>query len=276
MQVKKEECAGALYLMRMYTAGVIRRHTPRQRAARRQLTSEAKKKINAMHRKYSLMLLTGANFSAGRDLFVYLGWAHEPDEREDRAAMRNFHRRMRKLYDAYGLEYRYIDVRETHTREGEPCRMHHHLILSGNGRRMLGKIMECWGQGSVDVRTLRELTDNFEDTCRYLLKERKNAGERAYHCSQNLKRPPDPLRRRVPETARGETPPGVKLVRHELRDTDFGRYEIMVGKITDQYAFNRYWDKAHADRRRYDARQFWRARSAKRENRPPVPAGNRV
>ena len=267
MQVKKEECAEALYLMSMYSVGILQRHTPRQRAERKKITREGKAKINAMHRKYALMLLVNANFEPGRDLFVYLGWAHEPSDAEDRAAMRNFHRRMTAFYQKKGIPYKYVDVPEEHTRDGEPCRKHHHLILSGAGRRMLGKIIECWGCGSVDVRTLRELTDNFEDTCRYLLKEQKGKGKRAYNCSQNLRRPPDPLRRKVPDAESGVVPPGVKVIRHDMRDTVCGRYEILVGKIIDQNAFDRYWQRAKTDKRSYDARSFWRSQSAKKIHR---------
>ena len=176
MQVKKEEVAGKLYLMSMYSAGVLRRNTPRERGERKKVTSEAKRKINAMRRKYGMMLLVGENFQPGRDLFVYLGHAQDVTEDEDKRFMRRFHRRMEALYAKLGIAYRYIDVRETHSRDGEPCRLHHHLILSGTGRLMLGRIAECWGCGSVDVRALRELTDNFEDTCRYLLKSARPRG----------------------------------------------------------------------------------------------------
>lgn len=281
MQIKKEEVAGKLYLMSMYSAGVLRRHTPRERGERKKVTSEAKRKINAMRRKYGMMLLVGENFESGRDLFLYLGHERDVAEDEDKRCMRKFHREMGKLYRQLGIEYRYIDVRETHRRDGEPCRLHHHLIISGTGRLMLGRIAACWGCGGVDVRVLRELTDNFEDTCRYLLKERKEKGRRAYSCSLNLRRPPDPLRRRVPGENGGEVPPGVKVVNHELRDTEFGRYEIMVGKVVDQGAFDRYWRRVQADKQWLVERSFWRSQATrtkrrKREDRPPVLAGNGV
>ena len=263
MQVKKEEYSGKLYLMYQYSAGVLRSHTKKQRAERKNITSEAKREINKTRRKFDLMLLLGANFNPGRDLFVYLGWAHEPTIEEDKRAVRRFHRRMGALYEKLGITYKWIDVREQHNREGEPCRLHHHMIISADGRRMLGKIMECWGCGSVDVRMLYGLSDNFEDTCHYLLKERKPSGARAYSASRNLRRPPDPLRRKVPEAAAGEVPPGVLVVRSDLHDTIAGRYEIMVGKIIDEGAFMRYWDRAQADRRKYDEAKFWRTWAAR-------------
>lgn len=266
MQILKEERAGALYLMSMYSAGVLRRQPEHGRRERKKLASERKQKINALKRKYGLMQLMGCNFSPGRDLFVYLGWAQEPDEAGWRAAMRRFHRRMEAAYKRFGAVYKYILVTERHTRAGEPCRVHHHLIISGCGRRALELISRCWGNGSVDVRTLRELTDNFEDTCRYLLKEDKPKGERAYSCSQNLRRPEEPLRRRRRESEAGEVPPGVKVVTHEIKDNEFGRYEILVGKIVDAVAFDRYWAAAQRDRRRVMEAMHWR-READRKRR---------
>lgn len=275
MQIKKEERAGALYLMSMYSAGVLPGSTPRARAERRRVTSEAKTLINRTRRKYGLMLLIAANFVAGRDLFVYLGWAHEPSEEDDRCAMRNFHRRMTQLYEKMGIAYLYIDFPESHSKGGEPCRKHHHLIIRGNGRRMLGRIMECWGQGSVDVRALREVGENYEDTCTYVLKERKEKGKRAYNCSKNLRRPPEPLRRKVPDSLTGEVPDGVTVIKHYVNDTMFGRYETLEGRITDKPAFDRYWRRAQRDLRKLDEREYWRSRATKTARRlaaeqPPI------
>lgn len=266
MQILKEEAAGRLYLMRMYSAGVLPRHTPQQRAARRAKTTEGKRKLNAMHRKFTLMLLLAANFRAGRDLFVCLEYDKPPGHAASAKALKNFHRRMRTLCEGYGTEYKYILVTETHKRDGAPVRLHHHIILTGTGRLMRGKILEAWGQGPVDVRVLRELTDNFEDTCRYLLKERKPEGCRAYSASHNLTRPPEPLRRKRPEGAAGVTPPGVKVVRHVLDSNDFGRYEMMIGKIIDARAFAAYWDKAQRDTRRLEEDRHWK-RYAREKNR---------
>lgn len=53
--------------------------------------SEAKEKINQMNRKTGLMKLLAANFCSGRDLFIYLGWAHGPSKREDAQALKSFH-----------------------------------------------------------------------------------------------------------------------------------------------------------------------------------------
>ena len=38
---------------------------------------------------------------------------------------------MEKAYAKIGLTYKYIAVTEEHDMDGEPVRLHHHLILSG-------------------------------------------------------------------------------------------------------------------------------------------------
>lgn len=270
MQIKKEEACGRLYLAYQYSAGVLRRQNPRERAARRRITSEAKEKINQMNRKTGLMKLLAANFRSGRDLFIYLGWAHEPSEREDAQALKSFHRRLRRLYEKADKPYKYILVTETHARDGSPARLHHHLILRGISGRDRRMIQAAWPHGDVDVRSLRELTDNFEDTCRYLLKERKPKGRRAYSTSSNLKRPPEPLRRRASERADLALPPGVKLVREYKNDIVCGRYQIMMGKIVDEAAFAVYWERAQRDRRRVMEATHW-ARYAREKTRGGGP-----
>lgn len=278
MQCRKEEVGGKLYLAYQYSYGVIRRQNPRERAERRKVTSEAKRKINALNRRFELMKLVSVNFTPGRDLFVELGWDHEPDEKEDAQALKSFHRRMRRAFQKAGREYKYILVTETHKRDGSDTRLHHHVIMTGLTGRDLALVAEAWPYGSVDVRSLRELTDNFEDTCKYLLKEKKPKNKRAYNTSSNLKRPPEPLKRRVAESADLIVPPGVKLVNRDRRDTDCGRYQILVGKIIDQKAFNCYWDKAQHDRRRVMEQEHWAkyARQKKRGAGRPYLARNGV
>ena len=46
--------------------------------------------------------------------------------------------------------------------DGEPVRLHHHLILSGAADVRLAEVVrECWTSGLADVRTLREGADIF-------------------------------------------------------------------------------------------------------------------
>lgn len=257
MQAKKEIVAGKLYMMTCYSAGFLPSQTPKQRAKRQKMQTEYRKKINKINRKYSLMQLLAVNFKANRDLFICLSFANEPTPKDEQLALRRFHNRMSKFLHKKGKQYKYILARETHGREGEPVKQHYHLICSGTNQLMNDLIIKFWGMGSVDVQNLKELTDNFEDTCNYLLKEEKSLNERAYRCSRNLKRP-EPLRRKIPENECGTVPDGVKIVKYDLNNNDFGRYEILIAKIIDETAFNKYWELAKLDKRKHEADRNWR------------------
>ena len=187
------------------------------------------------------MQLINANFEAGRDLFVCLTYAPEAGRAR---ALEKFHARMKAAYKKRGLTYKYIAVTEEHDMEGEPVRLHHHLILSGaHGVQLAGVVRACWTSGLADVRTLREGADFFEDTAIYLLKEdaHKGKGARRYSTSRNLTPPAEPVRLRLGEDEEAEVPPGVKVIEHHADATEFGRYEVMVGRVYDRAAFDAWW-----------------------------------
>lgn len=258
MQAKKEIRAGRLYIGSIYPLGFLPKQRPSQRSKRKKVQTEAKRLINFIERKYYLMQLFGVNFKPNRDLFIELSFAKEPTEKEEKRALERFHRRMNNFFKKKGKQYRYILVRETHNRDGQPVRQHYHIVCTGTGQLMQEKIIQFWGMGGVNVQSLRELSDNFEDTCEYLLKEKKPENERSYRCSRNLKRPEEPLRRKIPESECGQVPPGVEDIKFYRDNNDFGRYEIIIGKIVDQKAFDLYWQKAKMDKRRCDEAANWR------------------
>lgn len=246
MQIQKEEQNGELYQMSLYSAGVLFGQSPRQREGRRKITSEAKRKINALRRKWELMQRVNANFVGGRDLFVCLTYKEPPQNAGKSLA--EFHRAARARLAAMGIEHAYIAVTETHDMEGEPVRLHHHIIMHGGAgagafRAVSAAVADCWIHGTADVRVLREGADFFEDTAEYLLKEDKPPGARHYSCSRNLRPPNEPVRLRMPEAEAGEVPQGVKVVEHVVRGNEFGRYEYIVGKIYDKKAFSAYWER---------------------------------
>ena len=259
MQAKKEIRAGRLYIQTTYSAGMLPGLRPAARRERQKVQSEARRKINAVQRQYHLVQLFEVNFKAGRDLFLELSFASEPDDKAERDAIRKFHRKMKAYYKSRGREYRYISVRETHNRDGQPVRVHYHLVCTATGQRMLDVVRQCWDAGSVDVRTLRDAFGGFEDTCRYLLKERKEKNERAFRTSRNLKRPEEPLRRRIRESEAGEVPPGIEIIKMDMNGSNpYGRYTIIVGRIIDLETFDLYWSKAKLDRRRWEESRNWK------------------
>ena len=266
MNVKKELYAGATYLGFSYPVGQVNKASPRTRAARRRVQSEAKRRINQAQRKWKLMMLMGENFEPGRDLFVCLTFGgDEPTRAEAARCIEVFHQRARAAWAKRGLEYKYISVREQHGMEGEDVRMHYHLILSGCGRLMLGTLRACWQFGRVYSELLREYGAGFEDTCKYLLKSPRDKGERAYNTSRGLRQPPPPLRRLVPEEERMEAPPGVKIIdEYRGQEGDAGNYAVLVGKIVDAAAFERYIRMA---KHKIDLRDPWRRLERRKRRR---------
>ena len=259
MQAKKEIRAGRLYIQATYSAGMLPGLRPAARRERQKVQSEAKRRINAVERQYHLVQLFEVNFKAGRDLFIELSFADAPDDKEEKKVVERFHRRMKAHFKRKGRVYKYIIVRETHNRDGQPVRVHYHLVCTATGKRMRDVICKCWDAGSVDVRTLRDAFGGFEDTCRYLLKERKEKNERAFRASRNLKRPEEPLRRRIRESEAGEVPPGIEIIKMDMNGSNpYGRYTIIVGRIVDLEAFDRYWAKAKLDRRKWEENRNWK------------------
>ena len=141
-------------------------HVARQRAGRRRTTEKAKQEINRRQRKWRLMQLINANFVSGRDLFVCLTYAPEASRAR---ALEKFHAKMKKAYAKIGLTYKYIAVTEEHDMDGEPVRLHHHLILSGaHGVQLAEVVRDCWASGLADVRSCARARTFFEDTAIYL------------------------------------------------------------------------------------------------------------
>ncbi len=255
MQIRKQQANAQHFCLTQFSASVMTRQTPAQRAERKHITTEGKQKINSMHRRIHLQQLICLNFTTGKDLFIELDYAEAHTPADCEKLLAKFHRTMRRYFAKYGAVYRYICTTETHSRDGEPVRPHHHAIVSHiQGTDMLGLIQDLWKYGGADVRTLREFTTGFEDTAIYLLKERKPCGKRAYSTSRNLRQPNPPIRTKHSETARAEVPQGVTAVQHEVRENAFGRYEIMTGRIYDQRAFARYWKQQQAQ----DISDRWR------------------
>ena len=53
MQAKKEIVAGLLYMMSCYSAGFLPSQNKKQRAARKEMQTEYRKKMNKINRKFT-------------------------------------------------------------------------------------------------------------------------------------------------------------------------------------------------------------------------------
>lgn len=248
----KEQINGNFYEMTFYSYNWLPKQTARQRGKREKLTTEAKKVINKMNSRNQLMRYLCLNFVSGTDLFVTLTY-DEPEPTGKLAARRlsGFHAKMRAAFEKNQaglkkrkrIEYKYIAVTETHGRDGEPVRIHHHLVLNRlPGADMLTLIQTCWSWGRFQAKTLIE-NDNYEDTASYFLKERKPIHKRKWTRSRNLTKPEPPIRTIRPEGEKGQIPPGVVIWESKEVGNEFGSFGYYMGRIVDLRAFKRYLRK---------------------------------
>ena len=162
-------------------------------------------------------------------------------------ALEKFHAKMKKAYAKIGLTYKYIAVTEEHDMDGEPVRLHHHLILSGaHGVQLAEVVRDCWASGLADVRTLREGAELRGHRNLSAQRGQPQGQGRPPVLHRNLTPPAEPVRLRLGEEEEAEVPPGVKVIEHVQNANEFGRYEVMVGRIYNQAAFDAWWQYSGA------------------------------
>ncbi len=170
----------------------------RPRSSRRGKSSARKQDNNARDAVKRLARILNCNF-AGGDALVTLTYAAELERAEGERLVKNFLRRMKRRSEKLGRSFRWVLVSSEQTDEGAQARLHHHLVISGDllhfdGREKRWYLMdrpaeEAWGQGIVDVRTLRDQKD-FTPVALYLVRQaRREPDEKKWTASRNMKKP---------------------------------------------------------------------------------------
>lgn len=159
------------------------------RAGKKEMSSEAQRRMNLKYAYQKLELLIAANFGI-RDLYVTLTYddAHLPGNRaEARRIMQAFWKRLRKVRKEKSQKLCYLYVTEHKHGDG---RWHHHALINATGEDY-NLIRQLWGQGGVEFKQLRIDRDkNFETLARYLCKEQRDkVGLRLWSGSRNLHKP---------------------------------------------------------------------------------------
>ena len=151
-------------------------------------TSAAQDKLNRERKTRLLSDLVNLNFTK-KDVQVKLDYAEfrrkngrNPDPDEVTKLIRNFIRRLKRLYAALGIELRYIYCSEVGAR-GHLS--HHHLIISAGAT--LDQLKELWSEGGVWCRRIYFDRKGAYDLASYFVKSRYTY--RSYSCSKNLIRP---------------------------------------------------------------------------------------
>lgn len=250
----REHVNGNLYEAAWYSYGFLPKNTKRNREKRQKLTDKAHRVINAINSRNQFMRYICKNFKGGKDWKLELTYGgEEPSRKTAMSRLSHFHSRMKKAFQKAKkrLEYKFMAVTETHGKDGEPARIHHHLIINHLPRTdMLELIRQCWTFGGVHLERLQE-DDNFEDTASYFLKERKPLHQRRWTRSRNLIPPDEPVRTIRKEAEAGVVPPGVTVWESRREENEFGGFGYLCARITNRRAFNAYLKKRDEKYRRF-------------------------
>lgn len=198
------------------------------RAGKKEMSSEAQRRMNLKYAWQKLELLIAANYGV-KDLWITFTYddEHLPTSRKKaNAIMKAFLRKLRAARAARGQELRYIYVTEHKHGDG---RWHHHVLINSTGEDYL-EIMRLWEQGGVEFKQIRIDRDkNYETLARYMCKEQRDkVGQRLWSGSRNLRKPEKECFR-VPNDTPLSVPATAQLTFEDTGDvtTIFGHYRYI-------------------------------------------------
>lgn len=149
-------------------------------------TGKAQARVNQMRRKRYVTRTVNLNFD-NTSYMIELDYApgvYTDSMEEAQGHIRNYIRRLRRIYKKAGVVLKYIYTTE---RGEESGRVHHHLIVSGGVP--LEDILGAWKMSKRCYAQHLEFSENgYTDLAMYYAK-RQEAFERCFTCSQNLDRP---------------------------------------------------------------------------------------
>lgn len=156
---------------------------------RQRLVCPSKRVLNEQRSLRYFQLTARGNFHAG-DMSVSLTYApeHEPDVKTGERQVHNYLQTLRRHCRKAGLpEIRWMLVRCVTEKDGEPTRIHHHLLLSCGLPR--DEIEGCWKYGVANADRIRDnwLGDGVAKVSRYLTMQL--AGRKSWTGSRNLVKP---------------------------------------------------------------------------------------
>jgi hypothetical protein len=168
-----------IYPVRQYQYGRKKKMKP---------TGAAMERVNRINRARRFADLINLNFTKA-DYQLKLDYSafkcstgRNPNPDEVVRCVRNFMRRLKRLYDKLGIELKYIYVSEVGTR-GHIS--HHHVII--NAGASFEDIKALWHEGGIWMRKLYFDKRGCSDLAEYFCKSKYTY--RSYTCSKNLRRP---------------------------------------------------------------------------------------
>lgn len=148
------------------------------------------KRLNDEYSRRYFEWMLQNNFGTG-DYHVTLTFAKLPTKEKAKREFDNYIRRLRRLYKKYNVPLDYIYVVEGKP-DGDKLhpRLHYHIVLRGGPPR--DDVEKLWKLGTANCDKLQpDPQDGLAALSRYLSKSKTRAEkyERAWNCSQGLKRP---------------------------------------------------------------------------------------
>ena len=226
MKTKKIITAGPLVLEAILPRGSAP-DSPRIRAGKKKLSSEAQQRMNRKYSYMKLELLIAANFAPG-DWIVTFTYddAHAPNSREQAMArLKEFRRKLSALRRKDGRELRMIWNAENVFDLG---RWHHHTIINSCGEDFT-LLRELWPWGvNIEIQTLRIDKDHsFEALARYMCKEaRERPGLRSWSYTRSC-RQPEVESFPVPDDTQLQPPKGATVYEDERHSNEFGSWRVV-------------------------------------------------
>lgn len=239
MKTKKIIEAGPLVLECIYPRGSAQ-DSPRQRSAKRQLSSEAQQRMNRKYSYQKLELMIAANFRPG-DWIVTLTYddEHLPRDRaEAQERLKRFRGKLARARRRHGQQLRMIWNTETVFGQG---RWHHHCIISRGGGRDFALLRSLWPWGmNIEIHPLRIDRDHsFESLARYLCKEaRERRGLRSWSSTRSCVKPRVDVCT-VPDSAQLQPPKGATIYEDEQRRTEYGSFRFVKYLVPDWRKYGR-------------------------------------
>lgn len=227
MKTKKIIQAGSLVLEALYPRGSAH-DSPRTRAGKRKLSSDAQQRMNLKYSFQKLELMIAANFRPG-DLMITLTYddAHLPSSRQKAVARLKAFRKDLRDYRKEHNRPEPVMIFATENAFGEG-RWHHHIILNNVGEDY-EEIRKLWPWGSdIDFRRLKlDSKHSYEGVARYLCKEaREKPGLRSWSYTRNCKHP-EVESFPVPDDTPLQPPKGSMIYEDAREQNEFGSWRYV-------------------------------------------------
>lgn len=222
---KKIVVAGPLIMEAVYPR-VNSKDSPKVRAAKKKLSSEAQQKMNLKYSYQKLEFLLAANFAPG-DLVCTLTYKDSKlpkTRKEAEARLKYFRSKLSSARKKRGQDLRM--AWNTEHRHGEG-RWHHHCVINSTGTD-LAELQKLWPHGHVELTPLKLDHDHsYEGLARYIAKEeRDKVGQRSWSYTRSCKQPEVEVFI-VPDDTPLQPPKGSIIIEQANEATAYGSFKYV-------------------------------------------------